>query len=153
MRSNQLALLSIPISRLAPLYSTYLTHSGWCDDLSLCLFASSPGPSCPAQLVRLVPPHEEAWRGEQNTCDSQQSSEFQVFPPSPPPHQHQQHPDDGHTGPGVHPVHRHQRYHEHVLWLPHHGHGQSCLPAQYRLWHAGGQWWRRRRAPQRLLPA
>lgn len=113
-------------------------------------FLSPPGPNCPAQLVRVVPPHEEAWRGQQNTRDIQQPPELQVLPPSTPPHQHQQHPDDGHSGPGVHPVHRHQRDHEHVLRLPHHGHGQSRLPAQHRLRRAGG---RRRWSPQRLLPA
>lgn len=30
-----------------------------------------PDPSHPAQLVRLVSPHEETWRGQQNSCEFQ----------------------------------------------------------------------------------
>ncbi|XP_061625913.1 neuronal acetylcholine receptor subunit alpha-7-like isoform X7 [Phyllopteryx taeniolatus] len=62
------------------------------------------GSSDPSQLVRLVPAHEEAWRGKKTKQSVWRLRILQVSPCPSSPHQHQQHSDEHHTRPGLHPV-------------------------------------------------
>lgn len=79
----------------------------------------------------MVSPHEEAWRGKQNSRELQHPRDIQVLAPSSTPHQHQQHSDEHNTRAGIHPVNHDQREHESILWLPLNGHRQPCFPPEH----------------------